>query len=320
MRQMNDDRQMSRMSEPQSPSGKRAIATHAWRVLAVAWIGLIVIYFLVEGWRYNGLYASLAEWQFARFGRQWPIATYCFLVLLFSIPALILSTIKPRRLPAQTEGLHDEEREYDPHALRLSKAASRQYVLFSLASVLIFATLLILALTLFLPQAQKVSATVALQSTSNQVLHEGPARLSGRILQSHIATSKSDLFTKGVDSRFAPLLPVDGRGPVHVFVELLPDEVFEGDQPLVDLTGILVNNALPGPIDTLYRGSKMPIANNPSVLFRSRATMVRPYYQIAQQVGIAALLMLIVAFFDRRRYRHLSKSPIMKKEASGPPA
>ena len=52
---------------------------------------------------------------------------------------------------------------------------------------------------------------------------------------------------------------------------------------------------------------------------RESDAVVRPYYQIAQQVGIAALLMLIVAFFDRRRYRHLSKSPIMKKEASGPP-
>ncbi|MFC3441133.1 hypothetical protein ACFOKF_07975 [Sphingobium rhizovicinum] len=273
------------------------------RSLGIAWTILVSLFVLWELWNYSGLFAKISEWQFAVFRKSWPAATFGLLSLLFALPGLFLVHIT-RLKKAQEE---QDAAPQDPQQKLLDKANFWRLLLGRTS--IFFAALAVLSLiaTLFLPGgAQPVPITVGKEVQPRPA--NGATTLTGRIIFAQTTTLSQDLILTGKDTRFAPILPAEGAGPVRYVVQLAPYEgMIEGQprDPVMSVSGTLMRNALPGPIRVLYNNAGIALADNVYVLYRYSGTMRRPYYVAAIQLGAAALLLLLLFSFQTRHIKKL---------------
>lgn len=276
----------------------------AWlRPVGVAWVALAVVYFLWEAWSYTGLFARLSEWQFGSFRQSWPAVTFLALALLFAVPGLVAVVLGARRKEEDHELTTAEEQDR-----LLAKSIRFGRILTYLASGFAIASLVSLAGILTLPGSGGQQQEITVGAPGSTQPSNGSARLTGRVVFERTATLGQDLILTDKQARFAPMLPASGEGPVQYFVQLAPYEG-TGDRPgdpVMSVSGILMHDALPGAIETLYRNAGVAMAAKPYVLYRYQGTMRRPYYLAAFQTGCIAVVLFLLALVQRRHVRKLA--------------
>lgn len=277
------------------------------RGLGIAWAILVSLFVLWEMWNYSGLYAKISEWQFATFRKSWPAATFGFLTLLLALPGLFLVHIVRTKKQSQEQDVEGNDIQH-----KMLTRATFWRLLFGRASI-VCAILGILCLisTLFLPsnRTRPVAITVGQEGQPHPA--NGATTLTGRVIFAQTATLSQDLILTDKDTRFAPILPVQGGGPVRYVVQLAPYEgMSEGrpGDPVMSVSGTLMRDALPGPIRILYSNAGIALADDVYVLYRYSGTMRRPYYLASIQLGAATLLLLLLFYAQTRHIKKLHKS------------
>lgn len=291
-------------SLPGSRGGpKRA---HARRAMRLAGLALVVSAYAIAGYLlfqsvfYRGLVRSLGEWQFAQLGGFFPAITCTILLLLFSLPLLALLLLLKRQQRAL-------ERDRSMLVRSVEDVARLRRILTAVSVTMLLGSMACIGLTPFLPDGGGRSRTIVVGGTSGLVPAEGRSRLVGQVDVEHVARfSRRALFLRE-DMLVAPVrAPGGSEGAVRFFVEIAPDAGADHLSPLPQ-EGVLRRNGLPGEVVMLFRSGGVPVASEHYLLYRSARAVRWPYYQLALQLALAALLLGVASWMEDRRYRRLAE-------------
>lgn len=265
-----------------------------WLGLGAAglWILIATGYFFSEVIYYRGIYEKVSEWQFDLFGHYFPILNFALLITIVISPAVLLIAIIARFV--ETKSLR-----------RKVLVTSNQFrnILLGLTMAFSFAAIATLAWTLTLPRMNAPFQHVYADQPTES-LRNGAATLSGYIIYERTSAYTQRLLLKRRGVRFAPVVPPGQTTPnIQYFVELAPSDVFikEEGQPISTRGGILMRNALPGSLESLYRYAGYELGKPYFVLYTSERTMRWPYYVSAIQLAVIALFLAIATAIQHRR-------------------
>lgn len=278
----------------------------AVRIALIAWFVLVVIYFLSEMTNYSGLYATLSEFEFRNFGRNFPVTNFSVLVLIFSLPSIFLLRSKSQR---------DEP--ILPFEADLQRAQGLRRILGYAASGLGIAALASIIVALFIaPGFDPQSATREVEASSATV-ETGPGVVRGDILFSRSAIFALDAISTGHDTKIVPIVaPGQAKGPLRFFAEYNGDEVADNapDQAGGSRAGVIQRDRVPPPILVLYRDAGYEVASPAYLVSRSKAIVSAQYWGLAFMLGVAGLVAWGLYRLQLRHVRRMAPG----LESSGP--
>lgn len=262
-----------------------------WLLLLVA---VVVAILLVQSISYSGLMRSLAEWQFVRFGRYFPVFT---LLVLAGIAALVWRVLVFVRRRAR--------RERAPKTL--ARLASRWHGA-AMFLAIAAAALAILALGVAIhfvraPGEDGKLRVADLSRLQGASFAPGSTRLEGIRALGPIGLYTEDLLFSTRTYYFVPA----GRAANGVFNLFIEIDGPDANQIPASTTGLLRTDALPSEVAEMYRLNRMPVAAKSSVLFKSERSANRPILILLGEVAAFALLAALFAFLSRRRARKLER-------------
>lgn len=252
-------------------------AGRRWGAAAWGWLVAVALALAWQAVTYRGLYPWAAEWQFARFDRDFPTLTLAGLAMLFGWPALLL-----RRRTARLDG-----------GLRVGHGS--MHALFGLAAALALAALASFGWTFALPRADGAPRLLAATARS---LPDGPAVLPANVRFGRVASFGRGILLLRHRALYAPVLDAGG---IRTVVELAADGTPPGRQ------GILVHAELPGPLVRLYGAIGYRLTARPAVLYASAATLRWPYYLAALQLALGATALLLAGWCQQQHVRRLTR-------------
>lgn len=274
------------------------------------WVLAVVLYFSWEAASYRGIYAYLAEWQFDHIGQDLPTFTFGVLTILFAWPALRLFRRRRRRrrslsrnATAAQRAAHAAQAERRDYEAAIDASRDYMHFLFGFAAALALAATIAVVWTLFLPQYSAKGPEISITDTNPP---EGPVRLSGTVDYGRIASFGRGILLFQRSELYAPVIPAGMKDmPVRYFVEFSPEERAEirDGSSLQRRSGILVRSDLPGALVRLYRYLGYDIGTPYYVLYASPMTIRWPYYMIAVQFLIGAVVFLITGIFQHRHMK-----------------
>lgn len=264
-------------------------------VLGLLWLGIAVIVIVWHIVRYTGIAFYAVELQYAQFGQAFPVLTLVPLILLVSLPGLILLWI---RLPAEKT----KKRNSPPVVHQAVAAEHRLLRILTIAAGLLLSTAAVLfVLTLMEPDAEGPPQNLDARTASTP--GEGHARLTGTVLYQRTATFEQDVLFMHRPIRFAPIISASDR-PIRFFVEITPErlDALRRQGVRVSFDGIIKRNALPGPIEQLFRYAGLQVDTPHFALFASRTSVCMPLYVMMLNALIAAACLGLLAAFQRYRF------------------
>ena len=274
----------------------------------ILWAAIVSLFFLWEIVRYDGLMALLAEWQFNTFGHYYPSVTYLALVAVLASPGLLFFLRVRQR-----------ESEQRLAAATLRSAMTFRRVLLGLSAACLVAAIATLLLLLALPASTGTPRRIDLAQPVVALPTEGPTTIDGAILYDRTAAFGEDLLVARRTLRFAPIVAPRSPGvDLQFFVEL-PDETMANAGTASSMTGTLKRNALPGEVVQLFRYAGYRVEPPYYVLFASEAAMRWPYFEIAGELGLVALLFLAVGLWQHRRVKWLEEAVASPREVVAAP-
>lgn len=279
------------------PDAEARYSVHRIAWFATAW-GLVVIAVLVwQSYSYTGVFAWLAEWQFRRFDRMFPVATIFLLTSLLILPALLLIGWRLRK------------------RRRLYGRASLGLLI--LRGTFLGKWLAILSGLFFLVAVGLAMFGLSMLSGDDQPVRNlslaNPSLSAGREVQA-LAWVRSDrvgyyrerlIFTER-DLYVAPLTAGESPSDIQVFLEVSPAKEAVAAKRRV-IKGFLREAALPGALERLYQDAGYRIKRPTYLVFKAGASARWPYLSAAADLAMIGLLLALGALLTRRHIRALSR-------------
>lgn len=273
----------------------------------IVWAALVSLFLLWEIVTYSGLMALLAEWQFNVLGSFYPSVTYLALVALLASPGLLLFLRVRKRDSDQRLGL-----------ATLRSATVFRRVVLGIGGACLAAAVVTLLFILTLPTSTGTPRTIDLTQPVVSLPSEGATTISGTILYDRTAAFNEDVVVSRRNLRFAPIVaPGSNSTALQFFVEL-PPETAPAPGGATAMTGVLKRNALPGEIVRLYRYAGYTVEPPYYVLFANDTALRWPYFELAIELAIVALLFLALGLWQHRRIKWLEKTVTPSETALTP--
>ena len=270
------------------------------RALAWIWIAAAIGYCLWEATAYRGLFALLSEGELVSFGGYAPLLNCIALSVLLSLPAGILLRY-----------LANEKSDAEPPLYAAQRSAQRIASLLTVigASLLLAcATTAVYAAYAF-PQATRSAQMIAVGIDDAGIEpSEGSTRLvAGRM--GRVAVFRQFWFIGDAATAFAPYTPVeaDGRN-ARYFVEIDFEQIddLRGKLNRPVWSGLLVEGGLPGTMRALYEKFGIAVPPHHYTLYSSRAKAQSIYWIKAGQLGLSAIILLLLGWAQQRRANRLA--------------
>lgn len=270
------------------------------RLLALGWVALVTIYFLIEAATYTGLYRWLAELQLWWWFFYLPMLSIFVLVAIFSLPALIVLAVLYRR---GRRDLSDEARARA--GLRFSERFGRG--LFAAAGLFAVAAAgLLIHAYAGLPSAKGYVRLHSVGTASRDLPTEGPTQLIG-VAPARVGVYGTYWMVGYRHIGFAPAASSPALRSVRFFVEVPPgrDGLYPRTTAATAWTGILVEGGLPGAMQRLFRANGYVIPARHYTLYQSEASMRIVYLVRTAQFALVAAMLLGFATWQRRNVNRL---------------
>lgn len=290
---------------------------------------VIFLILLPQSVFYRGLVSMLAEWQFLRFGRYFPILTMALPVIILSLLLLIILWIVLRRKKNRNESEAVlSATEQLAKSVARTRLAMRSF--FALAGLGLLGALISLILMSRLPGDDGKAQQINVGTVPFAVPREGAARLTGSLDWQKLATIDRNLVLANQRTYFIPIVSrIAERKSTRYFVQVfrpefvlpknqLPGIVPEKDKlleygriiptkdgPGNSVTGALRQDGLPDEIVLLYEKTGLEVHPDHYVLYRKTSDLKWPYWVAALEFLLLALGSGILALFQRRQLKRL---------------
>ncbi len=279
----------------------RKFAKHIARV----WILLVGAYFLWEAANYRGIYGWLAEAQIEYFGGYVPLLNYAFLVFLGWVPIWIIRRLSKTEDKAEVKA---ELSQYDLFSQAITDANRMRLFLIGAALAACGGLVMTLVFALYLvPSDQGSAQSFAASELETATIRLGPTRLVGGELGPVVTFGQDWLF----DERVTVYAPYQLAGPEQkprvIFIRLSAgsdDELKQlRDRPA--WTGVLVEEGVPGTVQSFYQSLGVAIATPYYTLYPDINSVRATYWVQAGQLALLSLLLLLVGWWQTRRVNRL---------------
>ena len=272
-------------------------------LLAVAWLGMVIVFLVWQSLSYRGLLAFLAELEFETFGVYHPAITYLALLAILCSPMLLFrrraKATKTAFVPA-TDGPRQNP-EISVNSVR---------IMLGLAVMALFAAAGVSLFGFALPNDDGPIHTIAVANQSQKPM-VGPADLRGRVLFNQISVLNESILNSKYNTRFAPMVGENAdQAHIRYFVELPPDAQPGALETSSTYRGVLRQGGMPGELVRLYRYAGLKIDPEYYVLFASTGSMRRAYIVSAGELlflALVALLLGAILGFGRSRANRLKR-------------
>ena len=280
----------------------------AFGLWLLLWLTLAVV-FAAD---YRGLIAWAGEWQFARFGRFYPVLTITLAVFLTILPPLALRLFVRRRRRARQPDADGATRDPLRLATRSARRASRFFGWLSIA--LAAASLWAVVASSRAPTGEGPIRRIEVDGSAMPA--EGHARFAPATRIGRIAQVTEDVAFARRTLWVAPVFAADadaGAERAAFWTELVPTGV-PGRFRRID-AGVYVHGGLPPEVAPLYRAIGLAVPREAGLLMRDSD---RPRWRmtaVAVQAGAISLLALAIALILARQAGRLRR-----RVAHGDPA
>lgn len=267
--------------------------------ISASWFGALAALFAWQAYMYRGIVERLAEWQYDVLGHYYPGTTLFLLCLFFSLPLLVMLFILRRRWKRKAAEANDPPTIALRHSLWLQRACTLVAIVAGVVAVASF------GLAFLMPgDTGRVSYIDATKPYAG-VVTEGRAALSGPVdLDALVKFDQQALLIRR-RLHFAPMRGEGDERPARFFVEVL--ERADLEIPFVpQMSGVLKSDYLPGDVRRLYKNVRYPVAKETYLLYRDASRLRWPYYMVAAQLAVVALIFAGVAWLESRRRRRIS--------------
>ena len=223
--------------------GWRAAST----ALAALWVFFVTVFILWEAYRYTGIYAVLAEWQYDNLGHHLPSLSFILMVALFTSPAVLMLLIRRR--------IHKGGQAFEETVVAVPASRSAR-VFVALAGGLAGAALVTFCFAAMLPEVKEPDQIIDIGRAGSLTPREGNVKLKGDVLYDRTSVFAQNLLVTTRGIRFAPMIAAGATAnDIYYFVELLPVERKGRGVSRFTQTrkGYLYTDKLPGSIVRLYR-------------------------------------------------------------------
>jgi hypothetical protein len=286
------------------PERKRAWLRYA-KILAYAWLLLVLGYFCWQGFWYTGLYARIAEWEHEHYDWYMPVGNVVALTLVFgALPLLIVKLLELRENRRKQPEIIEER----IAGLRVAERLGRWLIAAAIAFVI--AALLSVALVL-LDLPGDGGTPQQLSTVENRFkVREGLTQL-----EIDRAPKRAILFRMRwpgelVRASFAQIGTRLANGEhITVFAELSENELenFEHDGVAASRLGVLVKNGLPGTTISYMNGAGMQVVEPYYALYRSELSARLRYLAVSAQLAMCALITFLFWISQRLRIRGIKR-------------
>ncbi|GGB75464.1 hypothetical protein [Blastomonas aquatica] len=284
------------------PDTEVRYSVHRISWFATAW-GLLVIAVLVwQSYSYTGVFAWLAEWQFRRFDRMFPVVTIFLLTLLLILPALLLIGWR----------LRERRRLYGRANLGL----------LTRRGTFLGKWLAILSGLFFIVSVGLALFGLSVSSGDDQPVRSfsltNPAPAAGREVQARawVRTDRIGYYRERLifterDLYVAPLTVGENPSDIQVFIQVSPTKDAVAAKRRV-IKGFLREAAIPGALERLYQDAGYRIKRPTYLVFQAGTSARWPFLSAAADLALIALLLGLGALLTRRHVRMLGSTPDQK--------
>jgi uncharacterized membrane protein len=280
--------QMTDSIETTAPAARKISVTR----LLIGWLAIVALFFIWQSAMYAGLVARFAEWQFARFGGYYPLASLLLLIVVLGVPVLyVLSQRAQRERKAATA---------------LDQGQLFVKFLATLAALAAITAVALLGYAFTLSLSSGTPIRIDAQSADFTLHDNGPATITGTALFDRVAIMDADTPFSGWAVRFAPMTGKGEKGTkLRYFVQTSGPALAPATK---EFTGTLRRNALRGDIVRLFEDVGYEVASPHYVLYTDRFAMRLPYFWGAFQSALVALVLGLAAGAQRWRLRRLRQT------------
>lgn len=263
--------------------------------ITALWAAIVLAVLTWQAVTYRGLVARAAEWEYARIGTYFPVATVLWLTALFTLPLVLLLGIRVRR---RERRLTEADRGA-AFALGNARAVQKLLIGLTVAPLIVAAVLAGVAIDI----RGGTPRTVVLGGNGGV---EGPVRIRGVLRLNRLAVARPSLVMPQAPVYYAPLTVDGAAAPTLQYFAQVPQTAPAAATP-TELQGIAVKNGVPGPIRQLYLDAGYRLADPVYAVYPDVATARRPYLENLPMLLVAALVFGITAGIHRRTVRRLSR-------------
>ena len=250
---------------------------------------------------------ALDHWQRAQLGLAFPATSVLLMAAALLLPALALRAAFARRdAPAE-----------EVHADALQRATARYYALLALAAAAILGAIVCLGLSWTTPRGDGPAAMIDL--AKNGAFAEGAALVTGARPAGGELRHADGLFGNGHVTRYLPIAAQQGApSDAASLIVQLPDDglIFDPSILPTQFRGVMVRDALPGPVADTLRERGALTAGRYWVLFTQPDELAQPDRQVAAQLLMAGICLLAFAGAQWWALRRLIRTTPAVSESS----
>jgi len=266
------------------------VRRNAIRIGLVVWLCAVLAFFFWETFAYRGLIARVGEWQFGDLGGYFPNFTLAAAVILFGIPTLFLFSM--RKVSEES-------------ASEVALRAANRFLYVLCAAALLCAVIGGYRLWTGYAMVRSGGAAIRLNAGGQPPagFNYGLVELTGRVQLDRQGGLGARTWFSSTGARFSPIL---GEKQSGASVTYLVEVDQKGAAPVVGtVAGLLVRNGLRPDGIRLFEDNGYHLSDPHYVLFTKSTTVLRPYQMEALKWDLFALMLAMVAAYQRWRIRKI---------------
>ena len=279
--------------------------------LFLGWVAVIGLFLLWQAAHYIGIMSAMGEWEFNAFGRYYPSFNFMLAITLLSLPATLVFVPLHRRYRRHRDA------QVSPATVARSSLLFSQALL-GFGGGLVVVALGVLVAMLFLPSATGPLQRVAVSRLGVDLPREGLTQLTGTMLYPRTAAFDQDLILIRRSSRFTPITGAGEDDTLQFFVDVSNADLRNTTSVAAAPVGILKQGALPGEILRLFRYAGYHVEEPYFVLYKDSEAMRWPYWLMGGELLIAAVLVLAIGLWHRRRAQRQENAAAEAEEPLAP--
>lgn len=267
--------------------------------VAIAWATVVAAVLAWQAYRYEGLFALLAEWQFRHWDRMFPVASIATVTLLLSLPFIIIIGAKMRRRRRLYGRL--DSRSVVSRDGRIAKWLA------AIAGALALAAFVLTIIGLSIGGvAEKSAYSFSLSDPPP----EGSARVraSGWLQTGLTGYYRESLVLAKRDLYVAPLVGDEASKKLKFFVQVPPSRERTSFSDKARVEGVMRKASLPGGLEELYENEGYVVDHPTYVIFKNAASARWPFLSAAADLAILALLAALCWALFRLHLRRIAPS------------
>lgn len=265
-------------------------------IATILWATVVMAVLSMQAWNYTGLFSQLAEWQFSKFERMFPATTITAISFLFSLPLLILLSVRVRR----------HRKHYGSPSLEYAyRRESKISVFLLLVTGISFSLCVISFIIATSNQKPLTKLSTSLNYKNGVEVEEGPLETEAVVLNNRIASYRQKTAFFKNDLLLAPVTLGNDVTSLKYF-KVIPS--VDARSPSTEaVNGYVRKVKLPGGFKRLFSNSGYVVSKPTYIIYPDAEAALAPKFGLTETLLRFTLLFLLGFGIHRLYFRRVRR-------------